>query len=725
LATRRAKFACAILAGLIGTAVLTLLPRIPAAVADDCLTAPTGDKADGQHWRYRLERGRRCWYLKDSTAAAQNSAEDAAPRQANQASSAWDFALPTAPKLTPRRGTGPAPRVSTEALADDDARAAAKPQPATRSLLRTRPETSFDDSLQHNTAAPSWQPLASAEMDSPAPAPAAAASPAPDAPPPASDPAASTPPTDSPVGTPVKPVKHVAPIRKLLMVVVGALSLSGLLASALYRLSKVGRRRRRNRNWQRAITRVRRNRDKPRSKSKVVHAKGRSGRAAEPPKMAPAPAAKQATQVVAVKSKPTVAATPAAADPAAELADLLASRVAKAAPPHVPVTAPRPDGPLPEVTAPVPAENVDPAAELVDLLGSHAAKRAAQPPPAVEIVQPPAPTPAEATPPRLPLVADPAAELADLLQSRFAPPPPPAKPVTTQARPRPPTAPVNTAVPKVIDPIAELANLLEAKEGERAARFGNADAVRHGSAPPAMPPELSAAAKPVDPAVELFDMLQARAARTTSPPAPAPQPVKAVRPPEPIKPVSASAAEAVKPAQPDKAPRGKTVAPSVRIDSAPASRIQAAAEPTAHANTPPRASIARPDSHKADNHKVDHAKAGSPSTGTPKNAVSKNAVPRSATSKSATSKNSTPKIAPPKPGKGARRAADEAALRRKGKELPPLPPALMLEPENNGPTPPLDFIPRPQALRPRLRDISQDESLDGVQDILARLAQHG
>ena len=38
-------------------------------------------------------------------------------------------------------------------------------------------------------------------------------------------------------------------------------------------------------------------------------------------------------------------------------------------------------------------------------------------------------------------------------------------------------------------------------------------------------------------------------------------------------------------------------------------------------------------------------------------------------------------------------------------------------------TPPLDFIPRPQALRPRPHSIQHDESLDGIQDILARLGR--
>ncbi|XUM21439.1 hypothetical protein ACRAVF_29650 [Bradyrhizobium oligotrophicum S58] len=38
-------------------------------------------------------------------------------------------------------------------------------------------------------------------------------------------------------------------------------------------------------------------------------------------------------------------------------------------------------------------------------------------------------------------------------------------------------------------------------------------------------------------------------------------------------------------------------------------------------------------------------------------------------------------------------------------------------------TPPLDFIPRPPALRPRPRNIQQDDELDGIQDILARLGR--
>jgi hypothetical protein len=720
LARRTAKFACAILAGFIGSALLTLLPRIPAAVADDCLTAPTGDKADGQHWRYRLERGRRCWYLKDSTAATQNNADDTTPRQATQPSSAWDFAQPAPPKLTPRRSNGPAPRASTEALAADDAKPAARPQPAaTPSLIRTQPAASFDDSLQRSATTPSWQPLDSADMDSTAAAPAAAASTVPDEPAPAPDPAASASTTaDAAVATPAKPAKPVAPIRKLLMVVVGALSLSGLLASALYRLSKVGRRRRRNRNWQRAVARVRRNRDKPRSKSKVVHAGTRSAkrptmapaakRAAPPepmvavePKPAVALRAAPPAPVVAIEPIPTVATAPAAVDPAAELVDLLASRAAKVAPPPAAATPARAAEPMPASTASAPSQAADPAAELVGLLGSHAARRAAQQP-FVEAPASPTPPPLETASPRLPLVADPAAELANLLESRFVPPPaPPARAVAAHARPQPPAVPVKAAPPSVVDPISELASLLEAKESERAARLGGTDAPGRSNRPASTPP----AARPVDPAAELFDTLEARAARTPPPPAHVAQPVKAVQPPrlKPSTPDPVNTAPPVKPVQPSSgtAPRRKKAAPPVRVDSAPVSRVQVPAEPLAPAKANDvRVAAARAEPRDGNTSRTEH-----PGT--------------------RTSKVATPKIATSKPGKSARRPADGGAPRRKDTELPPLPPALLLEPENNGPEPPLDFIPRPQALRPRMRDIRQDESLDGVQDILARLAKHG
>jgi hypothetical protein len=670
LAKRTAKFACAALAVIFGCTALTLLPRVSAAAADDCLTEPTGDKPDGQQWRYRFEHGsnRRCWYLKDVTAGARDNAKDLAPRQATQPRSAWDFAQPAAPKFTLGRADRPAPRAGAEPLADD-ARTAAKAQPgATPSLIRTQAAASSDDGAQQSAGVSSWQPLDSADMDATASS-AAASPPAPDEPAPASEPATSQLAVDAPVAVPVKAPQPVAPIQKLLMVVIGALSLSGLLASAVYRLSKVGRRRRRNLNWQRALARARRNRDKPRGKSKVKVVQGgiRAGRPTKRPSMAPAAAAKRAAPpapAVAVTPTPAVARSQAAVDHAAELADLLASRAAKAASRPAAAT---PSHPVEPMHAALRSDEIDPAAELVDLLGSHAARRAAQPPAAAESAPPT--MLANAQPP-LPGVSDPAAELVDLLQSRFAPPPARlVRPAAARARPQPPTAPIHTAAPEVVESITELTNLLEAKDGEQAARLKDADAVHR------IPPHVTDPEPATDRAAEPFDR---------PPASPVPHPIRAAQPMTAAwsAPEAADAAPPLKLAQPGKAgaARRRKVAPAARIDVAPAHAAEPAAEPIQRRAAPERAVA------KADAPNLDNSNAGSSMTGRLK--AAKNA-------------------------------------RRKDAELPLLPPALMLEPENNGPTPPLDFIPRPHALRPRVPDIRQDESLDGVQDILARLAKKG
>ena len=120
--------------------------------------------------------------------------------------------------------------------------------------------------------------------------------------------------------------------------------------------------------------------------------------------------------------------------------------------------------------------------------------------------------------------------------------------------------PVNTAAPKPVDPLSELANLLEAKESERAARLGNADAFRRSSPPPVVPPEPS-----FDPAAERFDRSENHGARAIAAPAPALHPVKSMQPPkhEPSIPEPANAAPPVRPVQPSNAtaPRRKKVAP--------------------------------------------------------------------------------------------------------------------------------------------------------------------
>jgi hypothetical protein len=327
---------------------------------------------------------------------------------------------------------------------------------------------------------------------------------------------------------------------------------------------------------------------------------------------------------------------------------------------------------------------VDPAAELVDLLGAHAAKKAVQQPKQTGRSAADAGTlsPTEAAPPRLPRIEDPEAELANLLESRFAPPaaPPvrhavghPAANATAMA-----SAP---AAKKIVDPISELAHLLEAKENQRAARLANAAAPRRENAQ-AIRAEPPLAAQPRDPAAELLGMLEARAARSTQPPAQPPQPDRAAQPEPSIK-----AAQRIEPAQPTR-PEPAKATQQIKPMQQPAGAAAARRKKTPPA---PRAEVARADS-----------------------------APVKTVRGPARAAEPVERAAAPKPGKVTGKAS-----RRKNADLRPLPPALMETANHDGPTPPLDFIPRPQALRPRVQDIRQDESLDGVQDILARLARHG
>jgi hypothetical protein len=83
---RTAKFASAIVAGLLASAPLAAVSQSATPPADDCLTTPKDKTPQGSHWYYRLEHGtkRHCWYLREegdagSQAASPNSTASAKP----------------------------------------------------------------------------------------------------------------------------------------------------------------------------------------------------------------------------------------------------------------------------------------------------------------------------------------------------------------------------------------------------------------------------------------------------------------------------------------------------------------------------------------------------------------------------------------------------------------------------------------------------------------------
>jgi hypothetical protein len=253
----QAKFASALFLGVAAGAMWTMVPQRAVIAADNCLTVPTDQTPQGQHWYYHIERGtgRHCWYLRggaeksiraDTPAAA--TSENPAPRR-DEASPSRSIAdahaeIPPRPRMA---GDAPAaapsvwqrPAAATPA-ASGGATSGPVPYNAPSSTLASRwPQTSGTaasdaDVSTANEAAPSQQPveaslmLADAQAADSAPGTAADAS-----------------------QKPVPIERNTGSLQKLLLVAAGALALAGLTGSTVYRLA---RRRRRRNDWLRERT---------------------------------------------------------------------------------------------------------------------------------------------------------------------------------------------------------------------------------------------------------------------------------------------------------------------------------------------------------------------------------------------------------------------------------------------------------------------------------------
>ncbi|WP_316189332.1 MULTISPECIES: hypothetical protein [unclassified Bradyrhizobium] len=493
MAKRTARFAFAIIPAIAGSALLISLACATLAVAaDDCLPEPTGDKPDGQHWYYRFDRAKnqRCWYLKER---ASNGTQ--VVKQAQQPS-AWDFAQPAPPKAGPRRTDTAAPRSSSAASTDapmrlrndDDAGTAQKT--AISAPATTTERAGLESPADAMAAMPS--PAAQSQLldaAMPDPGPAAATLTGDDA---TLDPDtnAGAPQPEAATIPPAKPSKPVAPIPMLLLVVVGALSISGLMASGLYRLGRIGQRRRRNANWQMAIARTRRARSKMRAKAKPAHVASRPTGGKKKPVRAAAP------RVVAHASAPVeMAQASTTIDNRSGLAELLETRAVKSAttPADLPATAR-----AHEVTGSgrAPANAPDHAAAIEDNLDSRGGQSA------VRAFDPMTPGSSAAVAlDRRVIHPDTVEELEHLLGSRAV------KPANPAAYEADPSAARPSAAPTILDRAAEIENLLES---------AGASAVRPAAATP--PANLhvasgggqQAALEDTDPAAELIDLLESR-----------------------------------------------------------------------------------------------------------------------------------------------------------------------------------------------------------------------
>ena len=245
-----AKFVSALVAGLLVGAPLTTAshgaPADAAAAADECLAGPKGTAPQGGHWYYRIERGtkRHCWYLGDE--------KDKAARAATEKSSA--SADPASPpkKVAPQRDIAdaraelPVPQMQAEPGTSITAQSAVAPVTNAAGTDTTQFANPPDTNTQSSVIASRWPDSSGVSpAASPAPAPAtyqSAATVEPDA---VEEPAPATAPVTL-AAADSSATRQIGSIQTLLLVILGALSLAGLIGSAIFRFGRMRRTERRD-----------------------------------------------------------------------------------------------------------------------------------------------------------------------------------------------------------------------------------------------------------------------------------------------------------------------------------------------------------------------------------------------------------------------------------------------------------------------------------------------
>lgn len=225
MGNRTAKFISALIGSIIAGAPLAAVsqdaPSAPSAAstanaAADCLASPKGAAPQGQHWFYRVERGtkRQCWYLR---------AEGPKATQSAQATTDAPDAAPAAPQLLQN--------AHAEYIAPQTGSAMSAPAAA---ATQTAPST-IDPNAAQPAVVTRW-PDAAPASPAPQPSPATTGAPAAASVQPSAKPAASPAPVtlatadsaaDKPTGS----------LQTLLLVIAGALTLAGLIASMIYRFA--------------------------------------------------------------------------------------------------------------------------------------------------------------------------------------------------------------------------------------------------------------------------------------------------------------------------------------------------------------------------------------------------------------------------------------------------------------------------------------------------------
>ena len=222
---RTAKFASAIFASLLAGIALPTAAHSAVEPADSCLSGPKGAPPKGGHWYYRVDRAikRQCWYVGDAKEKlSRANPQDPSPSKEQPQS------------VADARAELPMSQAPVEEESDATATSAQR-TPANIDIgERTEVEHA---SPQRSVVASRWPESSGASAAAgpgPAIGPAVANGPpnSEASPPPALAPvtlAAANSSTEKPSGS----------IQMLLLVVIGALTLAGLMGSAIYRLGAV------------------------------------------------------------------------------------------------------------------------------------------------------------------------------------------------------------------------------------------------------------------------------------------------------------------------------------------------------------------------------------------------------------------------------------------------------------------------------------------------------
>jgi hypothetical protein len=238
---RTARFGSTLLAVLLAGVWFTTASHSAPAEAETCLAGPKGAVPAGGHWYYRVERGtkRHCWYIGEAKEKAARAASANSSASADPASPPKKSATRTA--IADARAELPSPQMEAEPATGITGQRTAAAAANTAAVDTDQSAGAWDTNTQSSDQslvfASRWP-----ESSGASPSASPATTPAPET----YQPAATLQPDAAPALAPaIAPVALAAAdssaagrtgsIQTLLIVIIGALSLAGLMASAIFR----------------------------------------------------------------------------------------------------------------------------------------------------------------------------------------------------------------------------------------------------------------------------------------------------------------------------------------------------------------------------------------------------------------------------------------------------------------------------------------------------------